>query len=474
MRPLGARRVGLAALAVVAAACTSTEGVVGLKPCPAPGIVSATVAANENNVLSAVISANVQAADSVAVRFGFQGTAFDSTTPAVQIAADAESVALPVLGLFPTRDYALQVIAFNRCAVASGDTLVFTTAELPDDLPSYVASGADPSRGYVVFAAGAYGLVIDNTGRVVWYHRFPNGPGLNFQPQPNGRYVARPSASTPGGIASWVEITPLGALSRTLACAHGLQPRPHDLIAEADGSYWIMCDEIRTLDLSAEGGSAMAQVMGTSVQHVDADGRLLFEWSPFDHFDFKLTDLEPADRAGAVINWTHGNSLDLDGDGNLLVSFRNLSEITKIDTKTGTVLWRMGGPYNQFTFEDLPLPAFARQHGLRATGAGRLMLLDNLGDPSASRAERYEYDEEHRTARLMGSYGGAAGVVAQLGGSTQTLPANRTLVSFGNGGRVEEYDAQGNVVWRIDGNSGYVFRAQRISSLYEPGVGSPR
>lgn len=47
-------------------------------------------------------------------------------------------------------------------------------------------------------------------------------------------------------------------------------------------------------------------------------------------------------------------------------------------------------------------------------------------------------------------------------------------MSFGTAGRVEEYDATGRVVWRIEGNAGYVFRAQRIRSLYAPGVGTAR
>jgi len=65
-------------------------------------------------------------------------------------------------------------------------------------------------------------------------------------------------------------------------------------------------------------------------------------------------------------------------------------------------------------------------------------------------------------------------VTATLGGSTQDLPGGRTLVAFGNGGRVEEYDASGAVVWHIEGNPGYIFRAQRIRSLYRAGIGSPR
>jgi len=313
-------------------------------------------------------------------------------------------------------------------------------------------------------------MAIDNVGRVAWYYRFPNGPGLDFQPQPNGRYTARPPAANAGEIAKLVDVDPLGNVTRTLTCAEGLQPRLHDLLAESNGSYWLMCDRIQTVDLSSSGGSPQARVMGTSVQHISANGELLFNWSPFDHIEVDLQDVDGQDRAANPINWTHGNALDLDTDGNLLLSFRNLNEIIKINTRTGAVMWRMGGSHNQFNFVNTSLPAFARQHGLRSAGVERLELLDNLGDPH-SHAERYEYDETARTVRLTASLASSAGVVALIGGSTQSLPGGRVLVSFGNGGSVDEFDAAGNVTWKIDGNAGYVFRAQRIRSLYRPGAG---
>ena len=112
------------------------------------------------------------------------------------------------------------------------------------------------------------------------------------------------------------------------------------------------------------------------------------------------------------------------------------------------------------------MPAFAHQHSVRAIGPGALVLLDNVGNPTESGAERYELDERAMTARLVRSYAALPRVVTQIGGSTQPLPGGRTLVSFGTAGRVEEYDATGNVVWRIQGNAGYVFRAVRIQSLY--------
>jgi hypothetical protein len=290
--------------------------------------------------------------------------------------------------------------------------------------------------------------------------------------QPTGHYVLRPSTPEAGDIEPWLELDALGNITRTLTCANGLQSRLHDLILHDDGSYRILCDETRTMDLTAHGGVAGARVTGTVVQHVGASGQLLSQWSPFDHF--AITDVELAERRGANVNWTHGNALELDLDGNLLVSFRNLGEITKINAATGAVMWRLGGLRNQFAFPDAPTPAFYRQHGARWAGRGNLVLLDNLGEPGQSRAEHYLIDEENRSAWLARSYSASPGVVTEIGGSVQPLAGGRTLVSFGTAGRVDEYDGNGRVVWRIEGNPGYVFRAQRILSLYSPGVGTSR
>jgi hypothetical protein len=441
------------------------------RPAP-PAFASATVAPNAHNVLSAVLSVRVLRADSVAVRFRLDDApaANDSVTPAVPVTG--ESAMAPVLGLLAARHYVVRPVAYGEGGIVVGNPLDLTTGPLPSDLPRYLASGPDPSPGYVVFAAGRYGVVIDNTGRVVWYRHFPNGPGLNFMAQPTGRYVLRPPTPEAGDVEPWVELDPLGNITRTLGCAFGLQPRLHDIMLERDGSYRILCDEIRTMDLTASGGVADARVSGTVVQHIGAAGDVLFQWSPFDHFE--ITDLDLRERTGATVNWTHGNAIDVDTDGNLLVSFRSLGEITKIDARTGAVIWRLGGRRNQFAFFDTPTPAFSRQHGVRAYAPGTLVLLDNVGDPAESRAERYLLDASARTARLVHSYGSAPRVVTEIGGSVQTLAEGRTLVSFGTAGRVEEYDSAGRLTWRIDGNPGYVFRAQRIRSLYAPGAGTSR
>jgi hypothetical protein len=108
------------------------------------------------------------------------------------------------------------------------------------------------------------------------------------------------------------------------------------------------------------------------------------------------------------------------------------------------------------------------------TSGGELVLLDNFGQAEGSRAERYALDEAGRTARLTGTYAPSSATWASLGGTTQVLPGHHTLVAFGSGGVVQEYDGEGSVVWGIEGNPGYVFRAQRIRSLYHPEIGLAR
>lgn len=433
-----------------------------------PVLEAVAAATRPGNALSVLVTGRARFADSVAVRYGTPGDALDSVTPLMQLADD--EVALPVLGLLPDTGYELRLIAYGAGASVSSEPLHVTTGSLPADLPQYHAAGSAPRPGYVLFSIGWYGVVIDNTGRVVWYVRFDEGPSLNFQAQPNGRYIARPTTLDQSDVEPLVELDPLGNVTRRLGCARGLRPRFHDVLLEPGGAYWLMCDETRVMDLSGVGGVAGAQVTGTVVQHIDPAGGLAFEWSPFDHFD--ITDVDEETRSGPSVNWTHGNALDLDADGNLLVSFRSLSEITKIDTRTGEILWRMGGLRNQFTFPDAG-PAFLRQHGVRAAN-GELVLLDNFGEAEGSRAERYVLDEAGRTARLTGVYSPTSATRAYLGGTTQSLPERHILVAFGDGGAVAEYDGEGALVWQIEENVGYPFRAQRIGSLYHPEIGLAR
>jgi hypothetical protein len=412
------------------------------------------------------------AGDSMRVRYRLAAQNEDSLTPAFPVTSAQEDT-IAVLGLLPGTAYELRLVVYGGGPLSLdsliSDPLTFTTGPLPTDLPAYTASGITPLEGYIVFSATPFGIIIDGTGRVVWYRRFPGtGPSLNFMAQPTGTLVGRLNTEDTADDDPFVELDPAGFERRQLRCANNRPLRFHDLLLSGDGSYWIMCDETRMMDLSAVGGDASARVTGTTIQHVDPAGTLLFEWTPFDHF--LITDADTTVyRAQAEVNWTHGNSFDFDTDGNILIAFRSLNEITKINSQSGDVMWRMGGLRNQFTFEGSPDAGFSRQHNVRVVGPERFIILDNLGvSITESRYERYLVSADARTATLEQSYASTPPVRTIIGGSVQAAGPGQYLVSFGTEGRVELFDASGLKLWSIEGNPGYVFRAQRILSLYAP------
>ena len=224
--------------------------------------------------------------------------------------------------------------------------------------------------------------------------------------------------------------------------------------------------------MSAYGGLTNAIVTGTGIQHIDAAGALTLSWSPFDHVAF--TDIDTTFLKSSPINWTHGNAMSVDTDGNLLVSFRTLNEIMKINATTGATMWRLGGKANQFTFAGITgAPGFMGQHNIRAIGGGEIILLDNVGSAD-SRFERYSIDPVGHVATLVQSYASAPPMRTDVGGSVQHSADGRWLVSIGTTGTVNEFTDAGVLTWKINGNPGYVFRAQKFPSLYAPGIGAPR
>jgi hypothetical protein len=137
------------------------------------------------------------------------------------------------------------------------------------------------------------------------------------------------------------------------------------------------------------------------------------------------------------IDYVHGNSLELDHDGNILLSSRNLHEITKINRQTGEIMWRLGGKANMFNFvNDEP---FGHQHDARVTGENRITVFDNLGQPGPSRGVEYDIDESQMTVTKVWEFVHNPPVFAAFMGNTQRLPNGNSLLSWGAPSREEEY-----------------------------------
>jgi len=132
------------------------------------------------------------------------------------------------------------------------------------------------------------------------------------------------------------------------------------------------------------------------------------------------------------IDLVHGNALAISADGNLLLSSRNLNEITKIDLRTGNVIWRLGGKANMFKFVNGE--PFAYQHDVRQLPNGDITLFDNHATtqkPAPSRAVEYNIDETNRTVTEVWDYAHVPSVFATYMGSAQRLADGNTFLSWG-------------------------------------------
>ncbi len=427
-----------------------------------PEFRSAVASANPNNTISAVVTVTAVRYDSTFVRY-WQAGQPTGVTPTYPFDGDS-TLRIPVLGLASTSDYSLETNVFVAgMAPEAVDTTVFSSGSLPAWIPQAVAVGTDTSPGFLALSYPGGPVIVDNTARVVWYKDFPNGTLNTFQAHDNGWYTVMGLGDPAGGFHV---LDDLGEEVQVLTC-NGRPTRFHDLLVEADGSAWILCDETRTMDLSSVGGVAAASVTATVLQHLAPNGQLLFEWNSFDHF--AITDLPLADRTASPINFTHGNGIAIDHDGNLLLSFRSLSEVTKVDRTTGDIIWRFGGLQNQFTIQNDPKGFFERQHGMRPAGPGQIQFLDN-GSAPPSRMVRYLLNPASGTALLVMEFIDAPSTFTSVGGSTQYFSNGNGLVSFAQAGRVVEVDPVGNRAWELTGIANiYVFRAQRIASLYARG-----
>lgn len=425
---------------------------------PQPTFHESVVSENPINTLSAKVEINASLFDSAFVRY-WQAGGQVGVTPHFPFGSDT-SVVVPVLGLDTASSYFLETNLVVAGIAAPFDTATFSSGSLPTWIPNAVAVGTDTTPGFLALSYPDGPVIVDNTGRVVWYASLPNGVLNSFQAHEDGSYTILGARDS---VGLFRVLNDLGEEIGQIGCV-GFETRFHDLRILAESDYWISCNDTRTMDLSSMGGVDTAQVTATVIQHVSPNGALLFEWKAFDHF--AITDLELGGRIGPNVNFTHGNGIEFDADGNLLLSFRSLNEITKVNATTGDVMWRFGGIRNQFTLVNDSKGSFEQQHGLRRSGPGQIQFLDNANGPP-SRFVRYLIDEATMTATLVLDFRDAPDTWTTVGGSTQYYDNGHGLVSFGRAGRVVEVDAAGNRAWELTGiDSVYVFRAQRINSLY--------
>jgi hypothetical protein len=285
---------------------------------------------------------------------------------------------------------------------------------------------------------------------------------IDLKRLPNGHYSAARGTGTGAGS----DIVELDEQFRELARYRtvGLVDTDgHDSILLPDGSRYLLAYE-------PDSSSGKTDAV---IQHIGPGGEVLFEWDSEDHVDIASETMVPSTTA----DYAHVNSIEIMSDGDLLVSFRNLSSVFKIARSkhdgfdVGDVVWRLGGRHSDFTFVDTEGAADGgpcAQHTATELANGDIMVFDNGAwapdplcvDPAnpagaalarpLSRVAVWSPDTSTGVATMvtdisMGSR------FALFAGSAQALPDGNILIGWASSTNAvaSEVDEAGNLHWEL-------------------------
>jgi len=242
----------------------------------------------------------------------------------------------------------------------------------------------------------------------------------------------------------------------------------HDGLLLKNGNVLLLCAAELPMETASRvkggrpGTEANGKIWADYLVEFTKDGKKVWEWRTWDHLD-------PSEYPIPLIQnerseWTHGNAIAELADGNLLISFRNISTVVKIDRKSGRVVWKLGAPPLSGQHAPVPLPN------------GNILIFDNGPtrlDQTFPSSRVIEVNPA--TNEIVWKYQDADRFYSDRISNAQRLPNGNTLINEGMFGRFFEVTLAGEVVWEYvnpyfvpagrpaQNQSNSVFRAYRYT-----------
>lgn len=273
-----------------------------------------------------------------------------------------------------------------------------------------------------------YLLIVENTGEIYTYIGL-NSISLDFKKQPNGNLTYFEDRTL-----NFYELDISYRKIDSFYCGNGYPTDGHELRVLPNRHGLLMSYDTQSVDMSkiVVGGDTNALVIGLIIQEIDENKNVVFQWRSWDYIP--ITEAQHQNLTLSYIDYIHGNAIELDNDGHYLISSRHLDEITKINSSSGDIIWRLGGPQNDFTFINDPDGKFYYQHAIRRLPNGNIILFDNgnFHTPPHSRAVEYSLDEVNMTATMAWQYRNTPERFGFAMGFAQRLDNGNTFISWGS------------------------------------------
>ena len=303
----------------------------------------------------------------------------------------------------------------------------------------YLLGDIAPTRG------GSFAMAIDIHGVPVWYDLTVNGGGaidvdfvfpdmISFAP-----LMAKTFASTSGSF----ELHSLTSTETSYVNSVGEPLDMHECQHLANGHFLVLTAPISTgVDLTGLGSYGPgSNLINCNVQEIDAKGSVVWRWAATDHFDAVKDSTHPRTyivEGKPAVDAFHCNAIDVNGDGDLLISARFMDSLFLVSHVTGRVVWKIGGAtYSKdgasyMNVINDPVGGFFRQHDARFLPNGRISVFDDeteRADPA--RAIVLAYDVKAGTATVEWQYAGAMNSAAM--GSFRILGDGSRVIGWGVG-----------------------------------------
>src|SRR5256714_15255500 len=147
----------------------------------------------------------------------------------------------------------------------------------------------------------------------------------------------------------------------------------HDARKLRNGNVLLLCLRPLPADIArrVQGGLPGSEALGPDgggviyadyLLEMTISGEIVWEWCSWEHMEPEAYPMTLQDHRA---EWTHGNTVAETAEGNILVSFRNISTVVMIERATGQIMWQIGGP---------PL---AQQHDPPPLPNGKILIFDN-------------------------------------------------------------------------------------------------
>jgi hypothetical protein len=344
----------------------------------------------------------------------------------------------------------------------------FNVRCLPADFPTYrfTRSASGGPEFFIVQMNNNYATIFNNDGVPVWWYKASTAP-LDAELQPDGTISWQ--RYTGGGTAGGdFEIHRLnGQLVRTIGAAGGLPTDIHELILLPNGNY-MLGGIIRKphQDASPYGGSSDATLNTYEIQELTPDGQLVRKWDSLKHIGLAETPQRWWDQitqsGQPSLDNQHWNAVEVDGKF-MILSFRHLDAIYKINRFTGRIIWKLGGiktPKSLKVLNDPKAYPLAAQHDPRVLADGTISVFDNrTGVSDPPRVVRYRVDENAKTARLVESFEDPTATGSPCCGSARKLPTGGWLVGWGGLKVTGAYNAKNKAVFRLQLPGAFSYRS---------------